>query len=223
VTATEQAKQQHVKATSEYWDETVGRVARILCYNRNRPNCIDEDTLVRKVARRFFSISDSALYGALGSFSHGFGVKNVYGYGAYMPNDILGLMDFVTFFVGHEILDDGEPGIGYYRLGDFEKGEEFYVICGSDHPGATPYFHNCIDLLRDTYPDAKWCTLEKALETLNFHQAKQLECIELRQRIDKRFGTAPCKETVAAEKKREKEEAFRIAVADDIIQRFSNA
>jgi len=188
--AIEARKAAFMKAADNRWESACRDARRFLCYDRgleypDRADLATEgekahDAKVRELARLLMSCTGTTRYHAFGGLEDGFRVK-MDGYGSYIPyEDPCALMEFIRFFVGHEILDDGEPGIGYYRstIGDEERSHIDFVRCAPDHPKAQPYFHRNVDMLRQEYPESKYLDVDDAIEILRFYEAKQAQRIE---------------------------------------------
>lgn len=197
--ALEARKAAHIAKADDRWEDACRDARRFLCYDRGASypdradlmteGCKAHDAKVRELARLLMSCTGTTRYHAFGGLEDGFRIK-LDGYGGYIPyDDPCALMEFIRFFVGHEILDDGEPGIGYYRHARFDDEAErhlTFVRCGKDDEGAEPYFARNIDLLRADYPDSKWLDVEDAIEILQFHEAKQVKRIEgMKRRLAK--------------------------------------
>ena len=167
------AKAAHVARAKAGWADACRDVRRFLCYDRGAE--------VRELARLLMSCTGATRYFALGGLEDGFCIK-LGGYSGRLPHDDpCALMEFISFFVGHEILDDGEPGVGYYRYAHLDEKAESHITfvrCGKDDDGAEPYFAGSIDLLREDYPDAERLDVEGAIEILQFYEAKQVKRIE---------------------------------------------
>lgn len=155
---------QYMAAAQERWQHAVEDV---------KPYLNHTDALVRRVAARLLTIDSQALWCALGADT-----SALHGYAP--PYTPIACMEFVSFFVGHELLDDGDPGVGHYRYGRF--GDR--VLCAVDAEGATPYFHSRVETLRRTYPGAELLTTERALEILEWHAARHTEYITLAREED---------------------------------------
>lgn len=148
---------QHMAAAQERWQNAVEDVKSYLNHT---------DVLVRRVAVRLLTIDSHSLWCVLGADT-----PALHGYAP--PYTPVARMEFVCFFVGHELLDDGDPGVGYYRYGRF--GDR--VLCAADAEGAIPYFHSRVDTLRRTYPNAELLTADRALEILEWHAARHTEYV----------------------------------------------
>jgi len=170
-------KQALLAQTADRWEKAVQGARRLLTYDRARDHgpdfedCREEDTAVRALAYRMFTCRRHTLFEVLGGVESGFGIK-LNGYCADVPHgSVVRLMDFVGFFISHELLDDGIPGIGYYRntLGDEERSSNTFVRCGKDHPKAKPYFARDIDVLREEGYDEKpeMLCVQSALDIIN--------------------------------------------------------
>jgi len=93
-----------------------------------------------------------------------FGCGNEYGYvyaQAYGPGNPVEFLEFLMFFIGHELLDDGSPGIGWHRYArggvcSVGKARQKWVgnhvlntkCCLENGPGAKPF----VIANRDDYP-----------------------------------------------------------------------
>lgn len=164
-----------IEAADKRWEEAIAGARRFFRYDNPHglaePNA-EHDAKVRELAHALLSTRD--LYSVLGGMEDSFRLK-MNGYPGYSYGPPVSRLEFIRFFIGHEILDDGEPGVGYYRstIGDEKQTSDMFARCGPDHPRAQPYFHRSIDLLRQDYPDAEWLSLDRALEILAFHKAEQ--------------------------------------------------
>jgi hypothetical protein len=78
-------------------------------------------------------------------------------------------LEAVAQFIGYDLLDDGDPGIGYLRF-DLHQGG--FVACPKDHEDAKPYFHLSVEYLRKTVPDAAYLDVERALEVLDWYETR---------------------------------------------------
>ena len=190
-------KAAHIAAADKRWEDAVRDAHRYLTYDRveRHPDfeATDEtraaDAKVRKLTRLLFTVHDSTRHSALGGIEYNFGIE-MDGYGPQVPHDLCGLMEFVRWFIGHEILDDGEPGIGYFRstIGDETRTSDPFARCGKDHPKAQPYFHRNIDRLRADYPESKWLGVDGAIEVLEFYENRRAKMADsVRTHIEK-FG-----------------------------------
>ncbi|MDH5523113.1 MAG: hypothetical protein OEY01_03830 [Desulfobulbaceae bacterium] len=138
---------------------------------------------IRTLTYRLLTCRQDVLYDALGYSS-----RNDYCYFRMWGSDVVtkpvARMEFVRFFVSHEILDDGEPGVAYYTLRPKDptrplwEGIENPRSCGPEEPGATPYFHSHIDTLREDFPEAKWLDSERALEVLDSLEEKHQQTLK---------------------------------------------
>jgi hypothetical protein len=167
MTVAKQLKQAHLDKEEARWDDVIARVKKLL-------NCSDQEEAaqIRELTECLLTMPSHARYRVLGCEDprlNGFQVP-------YHPIEIL---EFVPYFVSYYILDDGEPGVGYHYYDLYES----HVLCEPEHPQAEPYFHQNIERLRKKYPDAKWLTLQLALEivkqvTENYllQEAKNREC-----------------------------------------------
>jgi len=166
------------------WDKAIQQARDLLNYDRE-PN-------VAKLARKYLTVSDTVrwrAHGGGGETRNGLMPLTPFG---FSPVEVLEAM---YRLVGYQILDDGDPGVGYMYYG-----RDGLTACGPDHlwediynlgdegeepepeVDAEPYFHRCVEVLRRTYPDAKALTFERALEVLEYHEKRNDEynktCIE---------------------------------------------
>lgn len=82
-------------------------------------------------------------------------------------NEPLLRMEFIVFFIGHELLDDGDPGIGWQR---WTGGCPLVEDCPETHPRAQPYFHCCHEILP---PGSKRLGPDEVLWVLDWHEKKE--------------------------------------------------
>ncbi len=226
--ALEAAKAAHIAKADKRWEDAVNEARPHLTYDRNvfygeadhfkTPEAVEHDANVRKLARLLFTVHDSTRHSLFGGL-YGQGIElNSYG----DTYSLCGMLEFLRYFIGHEILDDGEPGLGYYRstVGDEPRANESYVRCGPDDKGAEPYFCRSIDWLREDYPGAEHLTLKTAIESLEFYENKRAKRGESmrkhrEERGDKSFWSA---EQVAHYSEPSKQQREWIAVIDEITQ-----
>lgn len=116
------------------------------------------------------------------------GYGELHGYIHWFQDDTdkpLSRMEFISHFVGHELLDDGDPGIGWHRY-DLQTGK--YEIClESDDPSLLtfedrmefgkkgkgrpePFFFQRKEMLK---PEPPLLTPEKVLWVLDWHEKKE--------------------------------------------------
>jgi len=150
-TANHQLKQQHIDSEAQRWDDIVDRIKQLLRFGC--PNERISDEAVQQLTAELITMPSYVRFNVLGA-EH----PNLNGYP--VPHEPIDILEFVAQFVGYAILDDGEPGIGYHRYDMMES----FVPCGPDHPDARPYFHSCVDALREDYPEAEWLSEVRALE-----------------------------------------------------------
>ena len=184
MTIREDFKAKHLAAADTRWEQAIKGVRDLLCYDRTKRypsfqgdgRTAAKDALVREFTLRMFTVCGQTRFLAFGGIEEGFGIK-MDGYG-FVSHDPCGLMEFICYFVGHELLDDGTPGVGYYRhtRRDEPNRNDTFVRCGKDDPDARPYFHRSIDLLRQEYPDAEFLAgVDQALEILNFYEGERAQ------------------------------------------------
>jgi len=190
----------HIAKATQEWDEAVLTVRRYLTEDRardiggqfNDPCYAAEDEAVRKLAKRFFTVAPHVLWEALGGSLD----QEKHTYSHMIPYTLLDLMGFIRFFIGHELLDDGFPGVGYYRhvpLGE-RTSHSNYVRCSKTHPKAIPFFHSNQDVMRDeeTYDeDPDDLDLDSALRVLDLLEAKHVEFEARLRDLKERMGGKP--------------------------------
>lgn len=177
-------KKTHIATASERFDKAIETARTRLNYDRTTfyegfeatDATREHDAKVRKLARLILTCSDFTRHRVFGGIEYGFGIT-LNAYSGQVGYDICALMEFIGYFVGYEILDDGEPGLGYYRscIMDPEHPGKSFVRCGPDHKDAEPYFCRNIDWLREDYPDAECLGLDNAIAAIEFHEQKRAE------------------------------------------------
>jgi hypothetical protein len=125
----------------------------------------------------------------------------------------LSRMEFLNFFIGHELLDDGDPGVGWHKY-NLDTGEHemcdppkclkpgFHRYDASDpNWNAKPFWHCCHEILP---PGSKHLYEDEVLWVLDWHEVYEQE------RYD-----AYCKGDMAWSRK--PEDPMMIALADEIL------
>jgi len=139
------------------WDSAMARVRRLL--NADIPT-------VRALTYRLLSVNSMTLFYALGGEWYGRGGavgEHVYAF----PESVYDLLEFVSFLVGYEILDDGEPAIGYYVLG--ENGRP--ALCSPETEDSKPFFHRSHEILADFCSwEVEHLSCRQALRILNAYE-----------------------------------------------------
>jgi len=82
----------------------------------------------------------------------------------------LNRMEFIVHFVGHELLDDGDPGIGWHRW--TRDGRLMMEDCLETDNKAEPYFNTCHELLP---PGSKHLYVKDVIWILDWHEKKEEE------------------------------------------------
>lgn len=156
----ENLKAEHLAGEAKTWDEAIARIRELLHYDRNRMYARPDyafdsegdrayDASVREVTRKLLTTKDLTLFYVLGGWRNCLDSDaEFHTYG--MHYGVLNTLQFMKFFIGHELLDDGFPGVAYFRNTRFdERGKtKDHVRCPKDHPDAMPYFHRCCDTMR---------------------------------------------------------------------------
>jgi hypothetical protein len=82
-------------------------------------------------------LTTRVLYDAMGALGK-------HGYHSGWDGGPLARMEFLVHFIGHELLDDGDPGLGWHKYND-KTGE--MDPCAETDIGAKPYWHRCHEML----------------------------------------------------------------------------
>jgi len=129
-----------------------------------------ENELHKEIIRR--ALSSRVLNDAMGSL-------NKYGYDqSFTCDGPLGRMEFLVFFIGHELLDDGDPGLGWHKYNldtgimemcDPPKSLEPFERYSPNDPNwnAHPFWHCCHEILP---PGSKHLYEEEVLWVLDWHE-----------------------------------------------------
>jgi len=112
-----------------------------------------KDPKVRRLAHALCSMREHDFWTVIGA------EEKVLSYQEYNYGGALSRLDFIRFFIGHEILDDGEPALAYFTHSHVR------VMLGRE-PTKHPYFHRKIGVLHETEPNAPWLTVDLALAVL---------------------------------------------------------
>ena len=139
-----------------------------------KPAYVEGAVLARELARRLLEASGSTLFSVLGLD----GRNDLDGYSEYAFGGVCTLLEFVDHFINHEIMGDGDPGVGYMARG---RGGS-WAQCDADHPKAMPYFHRSHDRLIMSRPDAKSLCAMEAHAILDWHEAYAKRAAEGRTR-----------------------------------------
>lgn len=178
-TPSELFKAEYVKCAEARFDEALKGIRLRLNYDRSTyyPNFKAteqtrlHDAKVRKLTRLLLTCDESILCSVLSGNEYGFDFETFgYRFDEYGPG-ICELMEFIDFFVGHEILDDGIPGLGYYRRVIFEpeNTDGPFLLCDKSHGDAEPYFCRDIEWLRERFPQAETLNLDNAISAIHLH------------------------------------------------------
>jgi len=167
-------KAEHLAAAEERWNDAVAGAMRFFHYENKSPGAqgtyyADPKHIkaVRAFARRFLEVDGMVRFYLLGGPYYGRPESQFTYYNEVSNEDPCSLLEFLRFFIGHELLDDGEPGLAFHKRSDSPDVFWGWEPCGPDDPDAEPWFHRSIDHLREDYPDAQWLSVELALEVLN--------------------------------------------------------
>jgi len=102
-------------------------------------------------------LTSRVLYDAIGE-------GDIYGYTVNWDPGPLSRMEFLVHFVGHELLDDGDPGVGWHKY-NLKTGEK--DACREQDKRAQPFFHHCHEMLP---PGSKRLYEEEVIWVLDWHE-----------------------------------------------------
>lgn len=156
-TTLETLKARHMAAADSRWEHAVNRIKTLLN---------DRSADVRTVTYRLLTAPTSTRYAMFGGDGRS---GKMHSYPWLSSIEGCDWLEGVVHFVGHELLDDGDPGIGYMRHDDYDG----FTPCAKDHEQAQPYVHRCLELLRSTVPDALTLNTKGALEILDWYEARR--------------------------------------------------
>ena len=160
MTMLETLKAEHMAAADKRWEDAIVRIKRMLGY---------DDKKVRTLTYRLLYADSQARFNMFGG--DGRSGTNGY-YHLAVGSTPCTIMEETAQFVSHEILDDGDPGLGYHRY-DLEGRMGGFQPCDKDAKGAKPYFHHSLELLQEKYPKAKYVGMEEALKVLDWYDAEE--------------------------------------------------
>lgn len=174
ITMLEHEKQAYLAAEAERWEKAASNVAKLLQ---------DKDPRVRELTERLLLIDGQGLFNAFGGITYGFGIKIDSYYDEVGSGCLVLYFEFIKRFITCEILDDGDPGIGYFRYSLFDETDDddlsTYKMCKADEEGAKPYFcRHTETLYKAGLGDGRGVTLEQAIEVLKFYENERLERIK---------------------------------------------
>jgi len=131
----------------------------------------DRNKTVRELVKRL--LTSRVLHFAAGS------VTSKYGYSHAIYDSPLNRMEWVVFFVGHEILDDGDPALAWHRM-DHDGSLIEKLDCKKTDEGAMPYWHCCQEITAKKWEDrAEHLTPELAIWTLDYYEEREEERIKM--------------------------------------------
>lgn len=179
-------RQRHLESAGRQWDDAVEQIRDLLQYQHSSENLSSQ---VREVTRLLFEVSGQTRYAVFGGIEDGFSLS-LGGYHSQLGYDLLSYMEFVSWFVRHELLDDGNPGVGYYRnlLWEDPSSVQTFTTCGPDHPEGIPYFARDVDVLRGRWPGSKMLHLDGAIEILRWHEEGQKRKFQKRREMLRKHG-----------------------------------
>lgn len=174
ITTLESEKQAYLAAESERWDKAARKVAGLLQ---------SSDPQVRELTERLLLLDGQGLFHAFGGVAYGFGIKIDSYYNEVGSSSLVSYFEFIERFINYEILDDGDPGIGYFRFSMCDETDDddlsTYKTCTADTPGAQPYFCRHTEALyKAGLGDGRGVTLEQAINVLKFYENERLERIK---------------------------------------------
>ena len=226
----EKLKAEHIDAAERRWEEACSTASRFLNYDRSdwfgdkmTDAMRESDASVRRLARKFFEVNGQSLFYALGGMEQGFGIK-MNGYGNEVPFTPCALMEFIGFFVGHEIIDDGSPGIAYYRHSKEAEDRRTggYVRCRKDHPDAQPYFHRNTELLAEEdsleWKDVEHVHEDNAFEVLDFYEKQRFAFAERMRKVNEGRPGAWDDEDIERYSGTSEKQKSLVALADELTE-----
>lgn len=155
----ENMKAEHLAEADQQWESAVERIKGLLAYKH--------DPKVRILAYHLLTMDRSSLFTMFG----GDGRNDLCSYPHISSAHGCEFLHALAQFISYDILDDGDPGIGYLRHDDYTG----FTPCAKDHEDAVPYFHRSVEYLRKTVPDALCLEVGRALEVCDFYTARQEE------------------------------------------------
>lgn len=147
-------REAYMGAAEARWHRAVHVIRGLLTYNLRLPFGAE----VRKLTHLLMTSDEGILDQVFGGRAIDFEL----GYGGAKTHSPIRFMEQIGHFVSHEILDDGTPGIGYYRRSKAHR----FDRCLSDADGARAYFHRRIEDLFAFDPSAEVLTLKSAISIL---------------------------------------------------------
>lgn len=156
MSASQELLNSHLAAAKIQWNDAFAAI---------RKELNNTDPKVRELARRLMTLDSHTRYAVFGGDPY----ARLGGYERNLSSDPCSVMATVAQFLSYDIRDDGSPGVGYMRYDQYDG----FVLCAKDHEDARPFFHNNIDTLRDTYPDAAYLDEDRALEVLDWYAARR--------------------------------------------------
>lgn len=156
-TILETLKAKHMAEANSQWKDAVDRIRDLL--NHQSLN-------VRTLTARLLTVPSATQYAMFGGEDRH---EKMLSYPWLSFARGCSWLEGVAQFIGHDILDDGDPGIGFMR----NDSHEGFTPCSKDHEQAQPYIHRCVEVLRHTMPDAKLLQVESTLEVLDWYEAKR--------------------------------------------------
>jgi hypothetical protein len=131
------------------------------------------DPDIRELVKRLMYMHEMFLHNMFGTSMYW--IEHKYNYG----HDVISFIEFIDYFVNHQIIDHGTPGLGHYRstLMDPDR-YEGYMPCLKDDKDASPFIHGDWEFLLTECGDAKHCTLEDVIPTIDFYEAKRAQMAE---------------------------------------------
>jgi len=126
------------------------RLKELAVYDNNRYN---------EIIYRILSCRADVLYDAIGAQG-----QNGYGHMINWETGPLSRMEFLTFFVAHELLDDGDPGVGWHK---YDQKEGTMKPCAEDERRSKPFWHCCHEILP---PGSKHLYEDEVIWVLDWHE-----------------------------------------------------
>jgi hypothetical protein len=150
----ENLKAEHMAKANSQWERAVSRIKGLL-------NHLDAG--VRSLTSRILTAPTSTRFTMFGGDARNEKILS-YPWLSFVEGG--DLLEGVAQFIEHELLDDGDPGIGYMQHDPYEG----FTPCSKHHKDAKPYIHRCVEVLRHTVPEAPSLNVYDVLEILDWYE-----------------------------------------------------
>lgn len=171
-------KENHIREESERFDDALNGIKYLLNYKSK----YEDEKLVQELTEKILCLRDVSKYAMFGSLNNNLSGYNI----GFTP---IRQMEELRHFISHEIIDDGDPGIGYYKQENRLSLVE--IPCLKEDRGARPYFHRSFEKLLKFDPKAEYCSIENALKVVQFYIDEEARTIKRNKRYNKKYNLAP--------------------------------